>query len=661
MSMRSPSNLFQRSPSNFSASDGYFNASNELETPSRSGRRTTESAQSALKSPPMILNNGKRRESQIMRTPLARPNSIRSMHNELNTAASMGDLVEVPGNLVGVVKYLGPVEGRQGNFLGVDLNHQDAAKGRNNGTHDGIRYFDAKGPSSGLFVPQGRCLVLETASSRVTSEPARPSSRQLNNRPGSRMRSFSGRSFSAMTLLESSRPSTSETLSKGEQANHNAAAQQRLLNDNARLSKELESSQMYLIDLQKTNNIQAQEMEELVATLSELETLQGANRNEPDLSLELQELRAYLQDRERKIEELRNEAEVRRTEFKKVTDHQQATIDELKTFHQMQLTELQEKHDDIEERLNSAGDMMNHDTGHSQDQMETLQAQLLELSDELDVLVGQQERARLDIEIANSRIHELEAENARLLDELEISRVEVSKQTLPMTVDYEKKARRMTSIENLPDHHPQKRQTIEFLENEIRSLRETNDLQGSKLDELQATEALHITSEIETLRKTVASLQREQEGREPQDAMIQELRSALEREKSARKDLEEQHSRMEDTLEKTIMHIDSKSPRNSLQARSGKLNSRPSLAIDTSPTASQLDLRSPRPDRGPITQDLPSEGAVYCEFCEMEGHDIVSCSQVFGSNNASPERQRAPSPLQKHVRHEERDDDNETF
>ena len=49
----------------------------------------------------------------------------------------VGDRVNVPGGMDGIVKFVGGVEGKQGVFVGVELSRQWAARGKNNGDVDG--------------------------------------------------------------------------------------------------------------------------------------------------------------------------------------------------------------------------------------------------------------------------------------------------------------------------------------------------------------------------------------------------------------------------------------------------------------------------------------------------------------------------------------------
>lgn len=77
----------------------------------------------------------------------------------------LGDVVDVPGNMYGTVKFIGSVQGKKGVFAGVELNPTFASKGKNNGDVDGVSYFTTSIPGAGIFLPVAR------ASRRISSSP----------------------------------------------------------------------------------------------------------------------------------------------------------------------------------------------------------------------------------------------------------------------------------------------------------------------------------------------------------------------------------------------------------------------------------------------------------------------------------------------------------
>lgn len=68
----------------------------------------------------------------------------------------VGDTVDVPGGMHGVIKFIGSVRGKSGLFAGVELSREYAARGKNDGDVDGTRYFTTSIPGSGIFLPLHR-------------------------------------------------------------------------------------------------------------------------------------------------------------------------------------------------------------------------------------------------------------------------------------------------------------------------------------------------------------------------------------------------------------------------------------------------------------------------------------------------------------------------
>ncbi|KAK7887661.1 hypothetical protein LTR67_009562 [Exophiala xenobiotica] len=66
---------------------------------------------------------------------------------------SVGDTVMVPGDMHGVVQFIGPVSGKKGIFAGVQLSNEYAPRGKNSGEVDGRYYFKTTIPGSGIFLP----------------------------------------------------------------------------------------------------------------------------------------------------------------------------------------------------------------------------------------------------------------------------------------------------------------------------------------------------------------------------------------------------------------------------------------------------------------------------------------------------------------------------
>lgn len=61
----------------------------------------------------------------------------------------LGSRIECCG-YIGTVKYIGPITGYKGLWLGIDWD--DVTRGKHNGTVDGVEYFKASHLKSGSFV-----------------------------------------------------------------------------------------------------------------------------------------------------------------------------------------------------------------------------------------------------------------------------------------------------------------------------------------------------------------------------------------------------------------------------------------------------------------------------------------------------------------------------
>lgn len=79
------------------------------------------------------LNSSPARSNNMAPSPLT-PRAGASFANDL----SVGDRVEVPGNMMGMVRFIGSVQGKKGIFTGVELLPEFAARGKNNGDVDGF-------------------------------------------------------------------------------------------------------------------------------------------------------------------------------------------------------------------------------------------------------------------------------------------------------------------------------------------------------------------------------------------------------------------------------------------------------------------------------------------------------------------------------------------
>ncbi|KAK0733429.1 hypothetical protein B0T26DRAFT_736367 [Lasiosphaeria miniovina] len=87
---------------------------------------------------------------------------------------NIGDTVDVPGNMLGTVRFLGSVQGRKGTFVGVELQREFAARGKNSGDVDGVFYFTTSVPGAGIFLPLSKAVKRESPPVSASTFPLTP-------------------------------------------------------------------------------------------------------------------------------------------------------------------------------------------------------------------------------------------------------------------------------------------------------------------------------------------------------------------------------------------------------------------------------------------------------------------------------------------------------
>ncbi|KAL2398472.1 hypothetical protein ABEF95_000412 [Exophiala dermatitidis] len=93
----------------------------------------------------------------------------------------VGDTVTVPGDMHGVVKFIGPVAGKKGTFAGVQLAPEYAPRGKNSGEVDGRQYFRTTIPGSGIFLPLEKAVKKSAGLGGIRPSPGTPTPTRLSS------------------------------------------------------------------------------------------------------------------------------------------------------------------------------------------------------------------------------------------------------------------------------------------------------------------------------------------------------------------------------------------------------------------------------------------------------------------------------------------------
>ncbi|GAB7354061.1 hypothetical protein MBLNU459_g4640t1 [Dothideomycetes sp. NU459] len=101
--------------------------------------------------------------------------------SKMHAEFSIGELVNVPGEMYGTVKFVGSVKGKAGRFIGVELSREFASRGKNNGDVEGTRYFTTSVPGAGIFLPVARAERRASPALSFDSFPGTPSTPSYAN------------------------------------------------------------------------------------------------------------------------------------------------------------------------------------------------------------------------------------------------------------------------------------------------------------------------------------------------------------------------------------------------------------------------------------------------------------------------------------------------
>lgn len=229
--------------------------------------------------------------------------------------------------------------------------------------------------------------------------------------------------------------------------------------------------------------------------------------------------------------------------------------------------------------------------------------------------------------------------------------------------DEERMRRKHTSVDALPDSHPQKRQTVQFLESEVEKWKRLSSISGGDKHSMRRTSTASGGSgespeEVKGLKLIIEQLTRENVQVESEnrrlkaksaeiappppptvastgEGALRERLDAAEREKEhLRGEVNELESLLEskifreEELEKELEHL-----------RMGGHAPTPPLRRKSSPSSAHRphSVSPPRtsPPPPPIEEAAVVDESLWCEICEEKGHDILGCKAVFGEKPAS--------------------------
>ncbi|EEH46399.1 uncharacterized protein PADG_02497 [Paracoccidioides brasiliensis Pb18] len=583
----------------------------------------------------------------------------------------VGDLVNVPGGMYGTVKFIGVVAGKPGRFAGVELAPEHAGRGKNNGDVEGRSYFTTSQPGSGIFVPINNNKYVSKRTTSMGSRPLTPSrpnfSKSVGPGPGPNSMSLNRPKFRRPSLprpesprssppklnmaalrtpsafsksvgpnggvprtpLRTTRPPSRPSSRISVESNTNNTPQSVRRYDTRTPAFDDQEAAERIRYLEKQLRDRDKQLEEQSATLAEFQKsiteLEG---------LDALQVRAQLREKNEKITALTAEFDSHRADFRSTLDTLEVAASETERVYERRLEELMHANRELQERG---------------EDVETVARQLKQLEE----LVSELEEG-----LEDARRGEAEARG-----EVEFLRGEVERTRLELKQEREKPASAIKGTN--ADAHPSSKD-LDQKDDEIRGLKaiihslsrgepvglhQMNGSSSNNGDHQDADRLARLEHRIQELEGLI----------DRKSYRIEELERELEKDQNRRSHnrsgtitsspLKQQHSspgavsgsgavnHTHTLSDRTVVPNDWHDP-----STLPNINSNGPNQYSTHFSAPQhhnelirhhLQQLSPMPESDSHSSSTDDGGVLWCEICETSGHDILTCTNMFGSGAAN--------------------------
>ncbi|KAK2841594.1 hypothetical protein FQN49_006103 [Arthroderma sp. PD_2] len=595
----------------------------------------------------------------------------------------VGDLVNVPGGMHGTVRFLGSVAGKPGKFAGVELSPELAGRGKNSGDVEGRQYFTTSIPGSGIFVPMNNSKYVTRRAVAPQLTPARgPSITNFSRSvgPGLNLSSTTRPRIRRPSLPRADSPSkggplpspklnlsglrTPSGAAKGPPMNGRPRTPLKSSRPSSRPSSRISMESttprrreavrtpapddVDTVDRTKELETQLRErdkqLEDQAATLAEFQQcvteLEG---------LDALQVRAQLKEKNEKISALTAEFDSHRADFRSTLDTLEVAASETERVYEKRIEELLQANRDLQSRG---------------EDVETVALQLKQLED----LVSELEEG---LEDARRGEAEARGEVEYLRGEVERTRLELKQERERSSSSYQDGE----SVDGSSRHHPTSRD-LEQKDDEIRGLKAIIH----SLSRGDPTSQAFLQQNGIGQGKGMPDGEYDNDQLSKMDLRIQELESALEHKTQRISELQQEVENGQTQTNAFRSHNRS----GTITTSPLRLHKNPQPAGDrTSPNAPTHnhtlsdrtvvpgDWNENSPDHAssgqypsrtipndthrrlnalqePDTQSSSTDdgSAAWCEICETSGHDILTCTNMFGTTNANKAPTSHPTILQ---------------
>ncbi|OJJ88832.1 CAP-Gly domain containing linker protein BIK1 [Aspergillus glaucus CBS 516.65] len=590
-----------------------------------------------------------------------------------------GDTVNVPGGMYGTVKYLGTVAGKPGKFAGIELAPEHARRGKNSGDVEGRKYFSTSNPGSGIFVPMNNSKYVTkrafsaSVAGGVPPTPTRPAvnfSKSVGPSPATRrpqvrrpslprpespqrqaptpsklslngLRTPSGTARpvpspngfprspikppSRMSERPPSRVSTEDDVSSVSVRTSDMHQRDSMSTEIQDLKDNVKSLEKQLLERDQQLGEQSGLLSEFQSTLEELEGSDGLS------------IRNQLREKNERIAQLTQEFDLHRADFRSTLDTLEIAASETERVYEQRLEELLQQHRELQER--------DEDVEVVAQQLKQLEELVSELEEgledarrgeaearaEVEFLRGEVERTKLELDKErgnSSGTHSAQPPANGSWPSKELDQKDDEIRGLKAIIHSLSRGDPNLSALQLNGGASQDPGHLATLEQRLQEYEDMDDKKTSRLEELE-----HELHQLEL-----------DENSHARSGTITAAPQAQHQPSSSTGNI---------GIANTVNHAHRLSDRtvvpNESQNHDGQ---HPFYAHHR--TASESSRRHLETMHESDTDTQSDDGsALWCEICEANGHDILSCTSMFGNNaKKTPAPKQQPSENEKPAENE---------
>ena len=583
-------------------------------------------------------------------------------------AEFIGNNVAIPGTRgYGILRYFGPIQGKNGVFGGIELVGSIASsRGKNSGSVDGIQYFKVENPMTGLFLPYERLkaanpqLAVSNRNS-IASGPSTPP----GTRSGAGSRLSSGKSPASGNF----RPMTVKAASFGDLSLKSSNAPGNFSNGSISVSKQRDP----MVERRNSGRMtpsngsygSLNDTTSLENELSDLRTKYSSVQREmsekvtilDDLRSTVNEIQPLIEEYEIELAEKEKKLCKQKSDFERAREEWRDSIDLMSTAHQENELYYENQIEELTARIEAAAssepkEIPANNSGH--EELIKLQLSYDDLSME-KMMNEKRLQALVEGKTIELRILQAKLDSMDVAEETPEGTTEKELQE-ELLKDLQREVQEMKfkcrTLEAELESKKQENSSIigEFnrVQNDLaRKSKEYDSLVEKRLSEQVKTVSIDDTKslvgQIETLKtqlalkddleKTIDELKHELQVRPTFDELVglqtsldeldtlhkNEIKSHEDEINRVRTDNKDLHKQLQDALAEQARLLDES------VAREKFTNTKKPESFSSGTSPSPRDTNS-LPVYIPQTQFDPSSGKDdWCGLCERDGHTSINC------------------------------------